>query len=168
MTVGRYRSFPSYPARSSRVPMPSCPSSMRPETERPQCASNRTLNPRLRDLPFSGVALGSWRRFKFTRAAAMQVAAPAALAPPACAPSPPIAAASPRGRPSAARFHPQCLRQPALPAPSPGSPAPLIAGSALASPTRWPRRMLQPRGHAPPAPHDTARSPALHAPSMLR
>jgi hypothetical protein len=103
-----------------------------------------------------------------TRALAMRAAAPAAPAAPACAPSPPTAAASPPARPSATRFHPQRFRPPAPPVPSPGSPAPLIAGNALASPARWPRRMLRPRGRAPPALHDTGRSPALQPPSMLR
>jgi hypothetical protein len=99
---------------------------------------------------------------------AMRAAAPAALAAPAFVPPPLTAAVSPHARPSAARFHPQCLlRQPAPPAPCPGSPAPLIARSALASPARWLRRMLRPKERAP-ALHGTGRSPALHAPSMLR
>jgi hypothetical protein len=98
----------------------------------------------------------------------MKVAAPAALAAPACAPSSPTAVASPPARPSAARFHPQRLRPLAPPAPCPGLSAPLIDGSHLASPARRPRRLKQLRGRAPPAPHDTGRSLAPHAPSVLR
>jgi hypothetical protein len=61
------------------------------------------------------------------------------------------------------------------PTPSPARPVSALPWIASASDSRkrprlassmWPHRMLQPRGHAPPALHDTFRSPALHVGSV--